>query len=183
MSSPCGPSDRPSRRGSWRRTPSPARTAWRGSGKPAGFGVPLLVGATKALSARMACASGPRKKSIMASARSPAGRALHLGDARRHGKAAVLRARRDRPASRPPCGSACRPRTAPPIIQAFALLQQIDGLRRIGIDVEQVGLQLFTFLKAASISYCASLYGLPVSRWAAASSVQKPFGVRAATAR
>src|SRR5206468_10486492 len=44
-----------------------------GSGKPAGVGVPLLVGATKALSARMVCACGLRKKSITASARSPAG--------------------------------------------------------------------------------------------------------------
>src|SRR5260221_13073380 len=48
------------------------------SGKPAGFGVPLLVGATNALSARIVCASGPRKKSIAASERSPAGAPLTL---------------------------------------------------------------------------------------------------------
>src|SRR4051812_39472888 len=48
------------------------------SGKPTGFGVVVLVGATKALPARMVCDCGLRKKSITASSRSPAGALLTL---------------------------------------------------------------------------------------------------------
>src|SRR4051812_5989204 len=48
------------------------------SGKPAGFGVALLVGATNALSARMVCAAGPRNSLMTASATSPPGAPLTL---------------------------------------------------------------------------------------------------------